>query len=40
MKLSGKDRFERRMLVELGDSTYLSCKVRPITGAGAEVVVC
>lgn len=39
MKLSGKNRFERRMLVELGDPTYLSCKVRPVTGAGAEVVV-
>lgn len=26
--------------VELGDSTHLSFKVRPVTGAGAEVVVC
>lgn len=40
MELSEKNRLERRMLVELGDSTYLSCKVRPVTGAGAEVVVC
>lgn len=39
MKLSEKSRFERRRLAELGDSAYLSCKVQPVTGVGAEAVV-